>query len=155
MGDHIGVAKTLHNLQDNFFWPHMHCDVRHYVSECLIYQQTKYETSKPARLLQPLPIPASSWEDLSLDFIIGLLQSHGHIIILVIADRFPRAFTWEPFLQDILPIQTLYFFWIWFASFATFHRAWCQIGTCCSLAISDVNYFAWVTPSYGWVPLIT
>ena len=54
-------------------------------------QQTKYSTQPPASLLQPIPSPTHVWEDISLDFIVGLSPFAGHTIILVIVDHFSKA----------------------------------------------------------------
>jgi len=45
----------------------------------------------PYRLLQPLPPPIAVWEDISLDFIIGLQSFQNNIVILVVVDRFFKA----------------------------------------------------------------
>jgi hypothetical protein len=88
---HMGVDKTLHRLQAQFYWQGMRQDVRQFVAQCIVCQSTKYETKKPGGLLQPLPIPSGIWEDLSLDFITGLPPSHGNTVILVVVDRFSKG----------------------------------------------------------------
>lgn len=88
---HMGIAKTLRRLQANFFWEGMHRDVHCHVSQCRTRQQTKYETRKPAGLLQSLPMLTSLWEDLSLDFIIGLPPSQGFTTIPVVIDRYSKG----------------------------------------------------------------
>lgn len=54
---------------------------------CLDCQCTKYETKKLVGLLCPLSVPHRPWEDLSLDFIIGLPPYHGNTVILIVVDR--------------------------------------------------------------------
>ena len=41
-------------------------------------------------LLQPLPILAGAWQNISLDFIEGLPKSDGYDVILVVVDRFTK-----------------------------------------------------------------
>lgn len=90
-GGHMGIAKTLARLSENFSWPGIRQDVTDFVTNCLPYQQTKYETKKIAGLLCPLPVPQRPWEDLSLDFILGLPLYHGNSVILVVVDRFSKG----------------------------------------------------------------
>lgn len=61
------------------------------VLSCRKCQLTKYSTKVPVGLLQPIPPPARVWEDISLDFIIGLPSLAGHTSILVIVDSFSKA----------------------------------------------------------------
>lgn len=62
-----------------------------FVTNCLPCQQIKYETKKITGLLCPLPVPQRPWEDLSLDFILGLPSFHGNSVILVVVDRFSKG----------------------------------------------------------------
>jgi hypothetical protein len=60
------------------------------VAECLVCQQNKVETIKTPGLLQPLAIPSQRWEEVSMDFITGLLKSEGKTVIMVIVDRLTK-----------------------------------------------------------------
>lgn len=81
IGGHMGIKKTLARLRDNYVWSEMHEDVRKFILTCIVCQQTKYEAKKPAGLFCPLAIPSRLWEDLSLDFIVGLPPYRGNTTI--------------------------------------------------------------------------
>ncbi|KAK2407034.1 hypothetical protein QL285_042695 [Trifolium repens] len=91
IGGHSGIQKTLGRLKENVYWEKMKDDVTTFVNACTICQETKHPTHLPYGLLQPLPIPAGVWEDISLDFIVGLPSFHSHTVILVVVDRFSKA----------------------------------------------------------------
>ncbi|KAE8676551.1 hypothetical protein F3Y22_tig00111584pilonHSYRG00153 [Hibiscus syriacus] len=86
---HSGILRTYRRLQQQFYWLKMHKSVQEYVQKCEVCQRIKPETKAPAGLLQPLPIPAL-WEDITLDFIEGLPNSHGKDTILVVVDRLSK-----------------------------------------------------------------
>ena len=56
------------------------------MASCNVCRRNKYDSLSPASLLQPLPIPDQVWEDISLDFIDGLLVSEGKTSIMVVVD---------------------------------------------------------------------
>ncbi|GKA56430.1 ty3-gypsy retrotransposon protein [Tanacetum coccineum] len=89
-GGHGGFLKTFKRLSDQFYWPRMKQEVRLFVQQCLICQQQKYQTLSPAGLLQPLPVPTRIWEDISMDFIVGLPPSGRFDTILVVVDRLSK-----------------------------------------------------------------
>lgn len=91
IGGHMGVAKTVARISENFQWQGLREDVARFVANCVEYQYTKYETKKLAGLLCPLPVPLRPWEDLSLDFITGLPPYQGKIVILVVVDHFSKG----------------------------------------------------------------
>ena len=84
-------TKTMARLQDNFTWISIRQDIHNFVAQCLDCQHTKYVTRKPAGLLSPLPLPTRPWEDLSLDFIVGLSSYKGNNAILVVVDWFSKG----------------------------------------------------------------
>jgi hypothetical protein len=48
------------------------------------------EQTRPAGLLQSLPIPEQKWESVSMDFITGLPKTQGRYYIYVVADRLTK-----------------------------------------------------------------
>jgi hypothetical protein len=90
VGGHSGFLKTYHRVKKVFFWDGLKTDVQRFVEECLVCQQNKVETIKTPGLLQPLAIPSQRWEEVSMDFIIGLPKSEGKSVIMVIVDRLTK-----------------------------------------------------------------
>jgi hypothetical protein len=90
IGGHSSVNATYHKIKKLFYWKGMKQDVEESIKQCAVCQQAKHEHTHPAGLLQPLPIPAGAWQDISLDFIEGLPVSGNSNAILVVVDRFTK-----------------------------------------------------------------
>ena len=54
-----------------FVWPRMRRDVERFITHCTTFQKAKSRLN-PHGLYMPLPIPRVSWEDISMDFVLGL-----------------------------------------------------------------------------------
>jgi hypothetical protein len=55
------------DLKENFWWSNMKLEIAKYVSECDTCLRVK-----TAGKLQPLPIPSWKWDDITMDFVVGL-----------------------------------------------------------------------------------
>jgi hypothetical protein len=87
---HIGVRKTEDVLAAHFFWLKMRHDVERYVSWCTTCNKVKSRLN-PHGLYMPLPIPSVPWEDISMDFVLGLPRTkRGRDIIFVVVDCFSK-----------------------------------------------------------------
>jgi len=90
IGGYSGRTATYQRLKKLFFWKGMKTDVDNYVKQYNICQHSKHAHTHPAGLLQPLPIPAGVWQELSMDFIEGLPKSKGYSVIMVVVDRLTK-----------------------------------------------------------------
>jgi hypothetical protein len=88
---HFEVKKIEDVLVAHFFWPKMRCDVERYVSRCMTCNKAKSRLN-PHSLYMPLPIPMVPWEDISMDFVLGLPRTkRGRDMIFVVVDRFSKV----------------------------------------------------------------
>lgn len=71
-------------------------DIKEHIKTCETCQRIKVDTTKPAGLLQPLPILDKSWLDISIDFNTGLPKSQGYEVILVVVDRLAKFVHFMP-----------------------------------------------------------
>jgi hypothetical protein len=89
------------DLKVQFWWEKMREDIAEYVARCDTCQRVKAEHQRPTGLLQPLEIPTWKWEDISMDFIVGLPHSQrGHDAIWVIVDRLTKVAHFIPVRED-------------------------------------------------------
>jgi hypothetical protein len=99
---HPGSTKMYQDLQQNFRWTRMKREIAKYVSKCDTCQRVKASHLGASGTLQPLPIPSWKWEDISMDFIVGLPNtSQKHDSIWVIINRLTKT-------AHFLPMHTTY-----------------------------------------------
>jgi hypothetical protein len=77
-------------------------DIAEYVALCDTCQRVKAEHQRPARLLQPLKIPEWKWEEIRMNFIVGLPRIQAaYDSIWVIVDRLMKV-------THFIPVKTTY-----------------------------------------------
>jgi hypothetical protein len=69
---HPRSTKMYQDLKKKFWWSDMKVDIAKYVSKCDTCHRMKASHLKSAGVLQPLSIPTWKWDDISMDFIVGL-----------------------------------------------------------------------------------
>jgi hypothetical protein len=73
-----------------------------YVSECDTCRKVKTNYMKPGGLLQLLSVPNWRWDDINMNFIVGLpLSAHKFDLIWVIVDRLTKS-------AHFIPVHTKY-----------------------------------------------
>jgi hypothetical protein len=87
---HPGRSKTLGLVRRCFTWPSMKSYVNKYVDGCDSCLRVKSSSLKPYGGLEPFPIPAGPWTDISYDLITKLPLSNGKDSILTVVDRLTK-----------------------------------------------------------------
>jgi hypothetical protein len=95
-------TKMYHDLRQQFWWTWMKRETARYVSECDTCQKVKADYMKLRGLLQPLSILDWKWDDISMNFIMGLpLTARKFDSIWVLVDRLTKS-------AHFIPIHTKY-----------------------------------------------
>ncbi|WVZ85241.1 hypothetical protein U9M48_032188 [Paspalum notatum var. saurae] len=95
---HPGSNKMYQDLKQKFWWTRMKREIAKYVSECNVCQRVKADHLK----LRPLAVPVWKWEDIHMDFIVGLPhRQKEYDSIWVIIDRFTKS-------AHFIPVKTTY-----------------------------------------------
>ncbi|WVZ64189.1 hypothetical protein U9M48_013751 [Paspalum notatum var. saurae] len=90
---HPGSEKMYQDLKQKFWWYGMKREVAN---------TGESRASKPAGLLQPLKIPEWKWEEIGMDFIVGLPRTQsGFDSIWVVVDRLTKV-------AHFIPVKTTY-----------------------------------------------
>jgi hypothetical protein len=99
---HPGGNKMWHDLKATYWCYGMKRDVAEYIALCDTCQRVKVEHQWPAGLLQPLQVLEWKWEEIVMDFIVGLLRTQsGYDSIWVIVD-------WLTKVAHFIPVKTTY-----------------------------------------------
>jgi hypothetical protein len=99
---HLDSTKMYKDLKTRYLWKDMRRDIAHYVACCDTCSRVKIEHEKCAGLLKPLAIPVWKWEDISMDFVVGLPRTpKGKDSVWVIVDRLTKV-------AHFVPVKTRY-----------------------------------------------
>jgi hypothetical protein len=99
---HPGSTKMYQDLKQHYWWTKMNIEIARYVARCDTCRRVKAIHLKAAGPLQSLPIPTWKWEDISMDFIVGLPKiAKGYDSIWVIVDRLTK-------IAHFLPVRAKY-----------------------------------------------
>ncbi|TYK07870.1 retrotransposon protein, putative, unclassified [Cucumis melo var. makuwa] len=87
---HSGFLRTYKRMSGELHLKGLKTDVKRYVEQCETCQRNKYEATKPAGVLQLIPIPERILEDWTMDFIEGLPKAGVVNVIMVVVDRLSK-----------------------------------------------------------------
>ena len=87
---HPGRSKTLELIAREYIWPGMRKDVKRYVRNCHPCRRSKASRQSQFGVLKPNPVPDAPWQDLSMDFVVGLPQSQGYDAIWMVVDHLAK-----------------------------------------------------------------
>ena len=108
---HFGVKKREDILATHFFWAKMRRDVERFIARCTTCQKAKSRLN-PHGLYMPLPVPSVPWDDISMDFVLGLPRTKkGRDSIFVVVDRFSKMAHFIPCHKsdDAVNVADLFF----------------------------------------------
>jgi hypothetical protein len=99
---HPGSIKMYQDLKQKYWWYGLKRDVAAHVAECDVCQRVKAEHQRPAGLFHPLKILEWKWEEIGMDFIVGLPRTPaGYDSFWVIVDRLTKV-------AHFIPVRTNY-----------------------------------------------
>jgi hypothetical protein len=89
---HLGGTTMYHNVKRSYWWNNMKRDIAKFVEDCSTYQQVKAEHQRLAGTLKPLLILKWKWDEIAMDFILGLPKTPtSEDSIWVIVDRLTKS----------------------------------------------------------------
>jgi hypothetical protein len=89
---HPGSEKMYQDLKKISWWYGMKRKTAEYVARCKSCERIKAEHQRPTGLLQPLQIPQWKWDEIGMDFIVGLPRTRaGYDSIWVVVDHLTKA----------------------------------------------------------------
>lgn len=109
---HPGATKMYQDLKKMFGWPGMKKEVVEYVQSCLVCQNAKIEHQKPAGLLQSFDVPEWKWDNIAMDFVLGLPRTQKkYDAIWVIIDRLMKCAHFLP-INHRISLESLTYLYI-------------------------------------------
>jgi len=100
LAGHLGQAKTFDLLDRQYYWKDIRKQVDQYVRNCHSCQRSRTSRHAMFGVLRPLSLPEKPWEDISMDFVVGLLECEGFDAVWVVVDRLSK-------MRHFIPCHTM------------------------------------------------
>ena len=115
---HVGQDKTISLVEGRFNWSHLKWDVGRFVQRCPVYQKANGQVQNTS-LYTPLPVLEMIWQDLTMDFVLGLPRTQrGVDFILVVVNWFSKMVHFLPYKKDFRCFLCGQFISLWNCLFA-------------------------------------
>jgi hypothetical protein len=89
---HPRGTKMYRDMKGSYWWNNMKREIAKFVEQCPTCQQMKVEHQRPAGTLKLLLIPKWKWDEIAMDFILGLPKSPtGEDSIWVVINRLTKS----------------------------------------------------------------
>jgi hypothetical protein len=88
--EHSDIRSTCKYLQKWYYWSQMKQSVERYVKNCHICRRFKSSRNKYSELLNSLSISKRSWMNITMNFVIELLENKDFNVILMIINRLTK-----------------------------------------------------------------
>jgi hypothetical protein len=88
--EHSDIRRTCKYLQRWYYWSQMKQSVKRYVKNCHICRRFKSSRNKYSELLNSLSISKRSWMNITMNFVIELLENKNFNAILMIVNRLTK-----------------------------------------------------------------
>uniref|UniRef100_A0A2S2QEP6 RNA-directed DNA polymerase n=1 Tax=Sipha flava TaxID=143950 RepID=A0A2S2QEP6_9HEMI len=85
IGGHTGISRTIHKLQNKYYWTTLSKDTTQFIKTCHKCQINKKLPGKPIGQLQPIPITNKPMDRLVFDYLGPLISSNKKKYVLVAA----------------------------------------------------------------------
>ncbi len=105
---HRGQRTTRKLVALHFVWPGMYRDIDQYVASCPVCQLTKAPRHAPYGFLKPIEPPSRPGADWSIDFVTGLGDADG--AVMVCTDRLTRLVRFIHTSKSVTAKQTAHLF---------------------------------------------
>ena len=102
---HVGMRRTLEQVDRQFHWHGLRGDVTSYVRSCPTCLQMKSDNRAKAGLLQPLEIPTRKWAQVTTDLVIDLSESDGYTAIAVFVNRYTKMVHFVPCRKEVTAME--------------------------------------------------
>ena len=84
---HPGLPKMYHDLRETYWLEGLKRDIAEFVAKCPNFQQVNSEHQKTGSILHEIQIPTWKWEDINIDFFVGLprtLKQYDSIWVIIV-----------------------------------------------------------------------